>query len=77
MGNTTYGESVQPLQSVKLVYQACPWSWAAQKTDRIIAHLMMMFLMMLFLMMVKHMIMLYNMELKHNLKLLDDKIVTY
>jgi hypothetical protein len=37
----------------------------------------MMFLMMLFLMMVKHMIMLYNMELKHNLKLLDDKIVTY
>ena len=29
MGNTTHGESVQPLQSVKLVYQPCSRSRAA------------------------------------------------
>jgi hypothetical protein len=29
MGNTIYGESVQPLQSVKLVYQPCSRSRAA------------------------------------------------
>ena len=29
MGNTTHSESIQPLQSVKLVYQPCSWSRAA------------------------------------------------
>ena len=29
MGNTTHGESVQPLQSVKLVYQPCSRTRAA------------------------------------------------
>ena len=51
MGNTTHGESVQPLQSVKLVYQLCSQTRAAQKTDRIVAHLMMMLLMMIIPMM--------------------------
>ena len=29
MGITTHSESVQPLQSVNLVYQSCSWSRAA------------------------------------------------
>jgi hypothetical protein len=29
LGITTHSESVQPLQSVKLVYQSCSWSRAA------------------------------------------------
>ena len=51
MGNTTHGESVQPLQSVKLVYQPCLRTRAARKNDGIVAHLMMMLLMMIILMM--------------------------
>ena len=36
MGIMTHSESVQPLQSVKLVYQPCSRSRAAWKTDEII-----------------------------------------
>jgi hypothetical protein len=33
--NTTHGESVQPLQIVKLVYQPCSWSRAAWTSSRL------------------------------------------
>ena len=51
MGNTTHDESVQSLQSVKLLYQPCSRTLAARKIDIIVDHLMMMLLMMTILMM--------------------------
>ena len=44
-----HDESVQPLQSIKLVYQPCSWSRVAWKTDGIIgSYCYSMMLMLMF-----------------------------